>query len=135
MTAIYMLLVEDDPDDVELLNEALKENNIAYSMDTIKQGDEVLPHLEKSDRLPEVIILDLNLPKLHGREILPMIKSSRRFKDIPVVILTTSSAQSELDFCLKAGAHTFLTKPYTVDNFRTTVQAIVAAARPVREQP
>jgi CheY-like chemotaxis protein len=128
-----MLLVEDDMDDVELLTEALKDNNVSFKMDTIKQGDEVLPHLEKCVQLPEVIILDLNLPKMHGREILPLIKSSSRFKDIPVVILTTSSAQAELDFCLKAGAHTFLTKPYTVDSFRSTVAAIVAAARPLSQ--
>src|ERR1700755_165851 len=102
MSAISILLVEDDPDDIELMQEALKDNNIEFNMQSISQGDHVLPHLQLSKNFPEIIVLDLNLPKLHGREVLIRLKESEKFKDIPVVILTTSSSLKEKEFCLNA---------------------------------
>ncbi len=125
MNQLAILLVEDDPDDIELMQEALKNVNIAYSMDIISQGDKVIPHLEMCKSFPNVIILDLNLPKLHGREILTLIKSISRFKHIPVAILTTASSQMEKDNCINCGANLFLTKPSTVEGFNQTIQAIV----------
>lgn len=129
MNALSILLVEDDPDDIELMQEALIDNNITYQLETISQGDRVISHLEVCKKFPDVIILDLNLPKLHGREVLSRIKTSDSFKNIPVVILTTSSSPVERDFCLKAGASSFITKPSTVDGFNETVAEIVNIAR------
>ncbi len=132
MSAISILLVEDDPDDIELMQEALKDNNIDVQLQSISQGDHVIPHLQLSKVFPEIIVLDLNLPKLHGREVLAKLKESERFKSIPVVILTTSSSQKEKEFCLNAGASAFISKPSTVDGFNETVAEIVSLARPVK---
>jgi CheY-like chemotaxis protein len=125
MNSLSLLLVEDDPDDIELMNEALKDAQIVYSIQTISQGDKVLPYLELCKKFPDIIILDLNLPKLHGRDVLRLIKTSERFKIIPVAILTTASSQNEKDYCLKEGANKFLTKPSTVEGFNQTINTIL----------
>jgi CheY-like chemotaxis protein len=128
MKPISILLVEDDPDDVELMEEALKTAAVTYNMKVINQGDKVIPYLEVCNNFPSVIILDLNIPKLHGREVLNLVKTSTRFKTIPVAILTTASSQKEKDQCLHAGANKFLTKPSTVDGFNETIDAILSIA-------
>ncbi len=92
---LNILLVEDDQDDVELMQDALRDNDIPFAMEIVRQGDKVLPYLKTCKNLPNVILLDLNLPKMHGREVLSRIKLSEDFKQIPVVILTTSSSQAE----------------------------------------
>lgn len=126
---IAILLVEDDQDDVELMQDALRDNGIDFKMDVVKQGDKVLPYLNSVTEFPHVILLDLNLPKMHGREILSRIKLSKEFSHIPVAILTTSSSQAEKEFCLSAGAAHFLTKPSTVDGFNKTIDTILKIAR------
>jgi DNA-binding response OmpR family regulator len=137
MNTFSILLVEDDPDDVELMVQALKDNAVPYVMETISQGDKVIPHLESCQTLPDIIILDLNLPKLHGREILTRLKASAQFETTPVVILTTASSQQEKDQCARLGADLFITKPSTVKGFDEMVAAIVNTAnvsRRVRRQ-
>jgi len=131
MSSISILLVEDDPDDIELMQEALTDNEVDFSMETISQGDHVLPHLQLGKIFPEIIILDLNLPKLHGREVLNRLKESDEFRNIPVVILTTTSSSKERENCLKAGAASFITKPSTVEGFNNTIAEIVSIVRPV----
>ncbi len=131
MNPIHILLVEDDPDDIDLLQAALKNFQIAYRMDTVMQGDNVLPHLTNLTRLPDIIVLDLNLPRMHGREVLLQLKSSTPYQNIPVAILTTSSSTADRDFCQKAGAEVFLTKPTSVDGFQAITQAILQAATAV----
>lgn len=125
---LHLLVVEDDQDDIDLLQEALQESGVKFTADIIVQGDQVLPYLEKNEVLPDVIILDLNLPRLHGKEVLQLLKASPRLSPIPVVILTTSSATEEINFCKRAGAHSFLTKPISMQGFRAITQAIVVAA-------
>jgi CheY-like chemotaxis protein len=127
MNLLNILLVEDDPDDVELLLEALHDNDVEFVLEAIKEGDKVLPYLEMCNNFPDIIILDLNLPKMHGREVLISLKASR-FNHIPVVILTTSSSKEDMDFCIKSGADKFLSKPATVDGFNQTVMAITHIA-------
>ena len=121
-------MVEDDQDDVELMQDALRDNGIEFTMEVIKQGDKVIPFLKVCKDFPGIILLDLNLPKMHGREILSRIKLSEDFKHIPVAILSTSSSKSEREFCISAGATKFLTKPTTVDGFNKTIQAILEIA-------
>jgi CheY-like chemotaxis protein len=125
---LYILLVEDDQDDVELMQDALRDNGIEFTMEVVKQGDKVIPFLKVCKDFPNIILLDLNLPKMHGREILSRIKLSDDFKQIPVAILSTSSSNSEREFCLSAGATMFLTKPTTVDGFNKTIKAIMEIA-------
>lgn len=129
MNTYSILLVEDDPDDVELMIQALHDNNVPYRMETISQGDKVVPHLERCEELPDVVVLDLNLPKLHGREILSRLKALPRLQRLPVVILTTASSQQERDQCLQLGADLFITKPSTVKGFNEMIAAIVERVR------
>ena len=124
INTLHILLVEDDQDDVELMQDALRDNDVAFTMEIVKQGDKVLPFLKACKNFPNVILLDLNLPKMHGREVLSRIKLSEEFKNIPIAILTTSSSVAEREFCLSAGATEFLTKPSTVEGFNKTIEVI-----------
>jgi CheY-like chemotaxis protein len=128
VNTLNILLVEDDQDDVELMQDALKDNGVLFKMDVVRQGDKVLPYLKMCKNFPNIILLDLNLPKMHGREVLSRIKLSEDFRHIPVAILTTSSSQAEKEFCLSAGATYFLTKPSTVEGFNKTIGAIMKIA-------
>jgi CheY-like chemotaxis protein len=127
---VNILLVEDDQDDVELMQDALKDNGVDFRMDVVRQGDKVLSFLKMCKNFPSIILLDLNLPKMHGREVLSRIKLSEDFRHIPVAILTTSSSQAEKEFCLSAGASHFLTKPSTVEGFNKTIELILKIAVP-----
>jgi CheY-like chemotaxis protein len=125
---LNILLVEDDQDDVELMQDALRDNDIQFNMEIVRQGDKVIPFLKTCKNLPNVILLDLNLPKMHGREVLSRIKLSDDLRHIPVAILTTSSSQTEKEFCISAGAAHFLTKPSTVEGFNKTIETIMKIA-------
>jgi CheY-like chemotaxis protein len=125
---VFILLVEDDPDDVDLMKEALKANQIPYKIETINEGDKVMPYLKVCKNFPDVIILDLNIPKLHGKEVLKQVKAFDNLRHIPVAILTTSSSSAERENCLKIGANIFMTKPSSVDGFNEMVASILNVA-------
>lgn len=125
---IFILLVEDDPDDVDLMREALGANKVSYEIETINQGDKVIPYLKVCKKFPDVIILDLNIPKLHGREVLKQVKSSDELANIPVAILTTSSSPAEREICLNVGADIFMTKPSSMDGFKEMIASILSVA-------
>ena len=128
-TKINILLIEDDADDIELLEEALRANKIAYSMEVIMDGDKVVRHLEALTSFPAVIVLDFNLPRVHGRDVLRLIKNSERYKHIPVIVLTTSAAKEDIDYSMKLGAAHFITKPTSVEAFAHTVATIASTAK------
>ena len=125
---LKILLIEDDADDIELLEEAFKENKILYDLNVVMEGDKVASYLNSVDSLPQVIVLDFNLPKLHGREILNILKSSHQFKNVPVVVLTTSAAKEDADYALNLGAKHFITKPTSMKDFSKTVSLITESA-------
>ena len=129
MRKIRLLLVEDDSDDVQLLEEALKENNIDCEMEVIMEGDKVMPYLISADILPDIIVMDFNLPKIHGKEVLVSIRSSPAFKSIPVVVLTTSASPHDVQFAQQNGADKFITKPSTIHGFTAAVQAIISMVK------
>lgn len=123
-----LLLVEDDEDDVELLREALKENEVACDVEVLLSGEKVIPHLEAVNILPNVIVLDLNLPKVHGIDVLKALKEHDKFKKIPVMIHTTSSLQSDIDTCMQLGADKYVNKASTIQGFKEVTMAIVQLA-------
>ncbi len=125
---LHILLIEDDPDDVELLETAFKDREEAAEFTVISQGDRVLPFLSDCEVLPDLLLLDLNLPKVHGREVLASIKSHDAYKSLPVIILTTSSAQSDIDYCLTTGADFYFTKPTKLAEFYKIVNTVVETA-------
>lgn len=132
-TALNILLVEDDPDDIDLFGYALEDNAVACNLEVIMEGDGVLPYLKSVASQPDVVVLDLNLPKVPGREILQLIKTAPQLRSIPVAVLTTSSAKEDADSCYALGADQFLTKPASQDGFTNTIRAIVELANRPKE--
>ncbi len=120
-----ILLIEDDADDVELLQEALSNNGLEYDMHVINDGAEVAPYLKRMTESPDIIVMDLNLPKVHGKDILKGIKSSPLYSGIPVVVLTTSSSVQDKNYTLGLGANDFLIKPTNTSGLYHVVSVIV----------
>jgi DNA-binding response OmpR family regulator len=124
--SIHILLAEDDPDDVELLEASLADEGVIFESTIIPQGDQVMSYLDVCKKFPNIIILDLNLPKTHGREILSQLKGSALLNHIPVVILTTSSAKRDRDYCIETGADAYMIKPVTMEGFKSIVESILS---------
>lgn len=127
--AVEILLVEDNPGDVRLTQEALKEGSLDYSLSVVGDGEEALDFLyrrggyESSPR-PDLILLDLNLPKRDGREVLAEIKEDANLRRIPVVILTTSEAEQDVVQTYDLHANCYITKPVDLNEFIDVVQSI-----------
>lgn len=125
---IKILLIEDDADDIELLEEALRSNNISFTLNSIMEGDQVSPYLAAHKDVPDVIVLDFNLPKLHGREILAIIKNAASYKHVPLVVLSTSASQDDVLFAKEMGANHYITKPVSINEFNNAVRIIAETA-------
>lgn len=122
---VEILLVEDNPNDVELTLRALKKNNLTNRVHVVKDGAEALEYIfaagayasRNINHNPRVILLDLKLPKVDGLEVLRRIKSDERTKVIPVVILTSSKEERDLVESYKLGANSYIAKPVDFDSF------------------
>ena len=125
---LRIFLIEDDVDDIELLQESLKDNSVSFTMNIVREGDKVSSYLSECTLLPHVIVMDFNLPKVHGKDILKTIKSFKGFRNIPLLVLTTSTAKDDIDYSYKMGADKYLTKPSSIKGFNDTVAAIVELA-------
>ncbi len=126
---IEILLVEDNPADVRLTEEALSEGNIPYHLKVAGDGEEALAVLRKigdyqDAARPDLILLDLNLPRKDGRECLAEIKADPELKRIPVVVLTTSQAEADIQQCYELHANCYITKPVDFDRFTNVVSAV-----------
>jgi len=113
-----VLMADDDEEDCFLASEAIKATGTEATFSSVKDGLELMTNLLERTRnnpeeLPDVILLDLNMPRKHGREVLLEIRSEPRLQHIPIVILTTSEEEEDMIFTRKAGADTFMTKPNT----------------------
>lgn len=126
---VEILLVEDNPGDVRLTVEAFKEGKLANRLHVVKDGIEALAHLRRQGQYatavrPDLILLDLNLPRKDGREVLAEIKVDADLKRIPVVILTTSTAEQDILKSYDLHANCYITKPVDLDQFIRVVKAI-----------
>jgi len=126
---IEILLVEDNPGDVRLTAEALKEGKVANRIHVAADGMEAIEFLRRDGRhahapIPDVILLDLNLPKKNGREVLAEIKQDPNLKHIPVVILTTSQAEKDIILTYNLHANCYITKPVDFGQFIDVVKSI-----------
>jgi CheY-like chemotaxis protein len=126
---IDVLLVEDSPGDVRLTQEVFREANISIRLHVASDGVEAMaflrqhpPHVHAPR--PDLILLDLNLPKLDGREVLAQIKEDERLKTIPTIILTTSAADVDILKSYQLQANSYLTKPVQLDAFESLVRSI-----------
>jgi chemotaxis family two-component system response regulator Rcp1 len=126
---IEILLVEDNPGDVRLTIEALKEGKVANEINVAADGVEALAFLRREGKYenapkPDLILLDLNLPKKNGREVLAEIKMDSRLKRIPVVVLTSSQAEKDIVTTYNLHANCYITKPVDFDQFIKVVKSI-----------
>jgi len=106
-----ILYADDDLDDQAWVAEACKAINCSIDFEFVENGKEVLRYLSKETKKPALIVLDLNMPEMDGRQTLQKIKSDTEYKEIPVVIVTTSSNKVDKDICQRLGANLYLTKP------------------------
>jgi CheY-like chemotaxis protein len=122
---VEILLVEDNPQDVELTLRALKKNNLENKVYVVKDGEEALEFLLATGRYatrninfpPKVVFLDLKLPKVSGLEVLQKVKSDEKTKTIPIVVVTSSQETQDVKECYKLGVNSFIQKPIAFDNF------------------
>ena len=120
-----ILLVEDNPDDVELTRRALDESNVANKLVVVRDGVEALQYLFREDAyagrdaadLPEVVLLDLKLPKIDGLEVLRRIRADERTRILPVVVLTSSNAERDIVESYALGANSYIRKPVEFERF------------------
>lgn len=130
---ICILMVDDDDDDFFLVKEALKENGTHNHLRQLTDGDELLDYLLKRGRFsdtqdwfsPELILLDLNMPRKDGRQALAQIKSDPSFCKIPVIVFTTSNATEDIRRCYELGANKYIKKPESFDLLVELMETLV----------
>ncbi|WP_328320868.1 response regulator [Streptomyces sp. NBC_00388] len=126
---IEVLLVEDDPGDELMTREAFADNKIGNTLHVVRDGEEALDFFYRrgahaSAPRPDLVLLDLNLPKYDGRQVLEQIKSDPELCDIPVVVLTTSSAEEDIVRSYRLHANAYVTKPVDLEQFMSAVRQI-----------
>jgi two-component system, chemotaxis family, response regulator Rcp1 len=126
---INLLIVEDNPGDVRLIKEALREGRVKNHIHAVADGEEAIAYLYKQNDYsnsprPDLILLDLNLPRKDGREVLAQIKSDKKLNSIPVVILTSSEAEKDILKAYDLNANCFITKPVELEQFLNVVKSI-----------
>jgi len=126
---IEVLLVEDNPGDAELTRIALQDSKISINLNVVEDGVEAMAFLRKQDNYakkphPDIVLLDLNLPRKDGREVLAEIKSDDNLRRIPVVVLTTSQSEEDILKAYNLAANCYITKPVDFDQFVKIVQSI-----------
>ncbi len=127
--SIDILLVEDNPGDVRLTIEGLKDSRVRNTLHVARDGAEAMQYLRREGQhadapRPHLILLDLNMPRMDGREVLSEIKSDATLKTIPVVVLTTSRAEQDVLRSYELQANCFITKPVDLDQFLAVVKSI-----------
>lgn len=129
MKNIHILLVEDNEGDILLTTEALEEKKIVNKISVTRDGQEALDFVLKQGKhkdalTPDLILLDVNLPKKNGHEVLQIIKSTESIQQIPVIMLTTSSSEKDINLSYKHHANCYITKPVEVEAFLEAITSI-----------
>ena len=128
-----LLIIEDSDEDFEILQILMEDMNVTHPIYRCKTGDTALDFMSKckaasateSTLLPSIILLDLNLPGVDGREVLERVKQDEQLRTIPVVVFTTSSDQTDIKYCYQQGANGYLIKPVSIELLERKVQAFV----------
>lgn len=129
---ITILMADDDDDDYVLTKKALRESKLINELYRVKDGEELFEYLrhegeyakDKVAPRPGIILLDLNMPRKDGREVLKEIKSDPKLRDIPVIVFTTSKAEEDIYKSYQLGVNSFITKPVTFDNLIKVMQSL-----------
>jgi CheY-like chemotaxis protein len=128
-SVIQILLVEDDPGDVLMTREAFEDNKVANTLHVVSDGAEALEFLRKEGPYgeaptPDLVLLDLNLPRVDGREVLAAVKADEELRQIPIVVLTTSEAEEDVLRSYALHANAYVTKPVDFERFIEVVRKI-----------
>lgn len=127
MKSIHILLVEDNEGDILLTTEALQESKIVNKVTVLKDGKmaiDFFKNIKNKEDVPDLVLLDINLPKKNGLEVLHYIKSSEKYKQVPVIMLTTSSSESDILNSYKNYVNCYITKPIDANDFINAVSKI-----------
>lgn len=130
-TSTKILYADDDSDDHFFLRESITSTGLPADIVYLTDGDQVIRYLEKAgDDLPSLIVLDLNMPRLNGKQTLERLKTDDRFSNIPVIILSTSTNKMDKEFCTSRGAASYLVKPGHFEGYREVVRNFVPFLQP-----
>ncbi|PTA47288.1 response regulator [Micromonospora sp. RP3T] len=126
---VRILVVDDDPGDVLMIEEALEESDVEKVIDVVADGEEAMEFLRGEGRhtgaqRPDVILLDLNMPRMDGRQVLGEVKRDENLRSIPIVVLTTSNADTDVVSSYTLQANAYVTKPIDLDDFNDVVRRI-----------
>ena len=129
MDQVNILLVEDNPGDARLMEEALKEGKVRVNLHRAQDGEEALRFVRREGEYsaaprPDLILLDLNLPKRDGREVLQELKEDPRLKRIPIVVMTTSKSDEDVIKCYDLHANSYIQKPVNLDSFIEVIRSV-----------
>lgn len=124
MPEVKIMLVEDNEGDIILTREALADGKLKNKITVAMDGQEALDMLRSADSLPDIILLDINLPKMSGLEVLAIIKKDERLKLIPIIMLSTSAAESDILTSYANHASCFITKPVDYNRFMEVIKTI-----------
>ena len=124
-----LLIIEDSSNDIEFIKEAFSIAELDVNISVAKDGDEAVKYLNQEEPYldsprPEVILLDLNLPKKSGHEILKYCRQNEKFRHIPVIILTTSDSQDDINKCYEQECNAYLVKPFNISKLVETVKEL-----------
>lgn len=124
-----VLYIEDNIADIKLFEEAISFNELAINLEFVTDGQEMLNYFESSKKahyrdLPDLIISDLNLPKISGQQVISAIKADSVFKKIPVIVFSTSKLKSDIEKCYEYGANAYLSKPVDIDKIFELIELI-----------
>ncbi|MEE8303512.1 MAG: response regulator [Candidatus Tectomicrobia bacterium] len=130
MRQLTMLLVEDNPRDVRLTQRAFARADLPHDLRVVRDGDEALVYLNREENYkepqtsprPDLILLDLNLPRMSGHELLNVLKQDQRFRQIPVIVLTTSGRPDDVRLAYEAGANAYILKPVEFARFTEVME-------------
>lgn len=126
MNPLTILLIEDDKIEVMKLNRVVNSLPAKHTIIEANNGEDALKILEKKDNLPDIILLDLNMPKINGIEFLKMVKNDDRLTYIPTIVLTTSNNQRDLLECYKAGIAGYVLKPLKYEHYVDKIEKLIA---------
>jgi CheY-like chemotaxis protein len=126
---VRILVVDDDPGDVLMIEEALADSDVDKIIDVVSDGEEAMEFLRaegrhQDARRPDVILLDLNMPRMDGRQVLGAVKQDEDLRTIPIVVLTTSNADTDIVGSYTLQANAYVTKPIDLDDFNDVVRRI-----------